>query len=134
MWLAGKNPDKERKIRKTGKMPEIVTHHFFARKVLDHLPKNVTAPVYQELFFIGVRGPDPLGIVRFWWLPAWRREHRKSFVMHHQHSGAFFRKLATVSKESEGQVRDELFSCLCGFLTHYFLDASCHPYIIYRTG
>ena len=115
-------------------MPEIVFHHFFARKVFDQLPERVTPAIRPEIYFTGARGPDPLGIVRFWQLPVWKREHRKSFIMHHQRSGIFFRELAAATRSGDRQIRDDLFSYLCGFLTHYYLDANCHPYIIYRTG
>ena len=115
-------------------MPEIVAHHFFARKVYGQLPEHVTSRISPGIFRIGARGPDPLGIVFFWCPPLWRREHRKSFVMHHQKSGLFFRTLALAARDSEEQAEDELFSYLCGFLTHYYLDSTCHPYIIYRTG
>lgn len=115
-------------------MPEIVMHHFFARRVYDQLPRQVVSVIRPEIYRIGARGPDPLGIIRFWWPPVWKREHRKSSTMHLQKSGNFFQTLAMAARDSNGQLKDELFSYLCGFLTHYFLDSICHPYIIYRTG
>lgn len=115
-------------------MPEIVYHHFFSERVLDNLPNEVRSRIELNTYRIGSRGPDPLGLTRFWFLPVWRREHRKSNEMHTRHSGAFFRALGEAAREAEGERKRLLFSYLCGFLTHYFLDACCHPYVISCTG
>lgn len=115
-------------------MPEIVTHHFFGMKVLQDLPQEISERIDPELYRTGVRGPDPLGIVRFWCPPIWKRLHGRSSVMHNLHSGMFFERLSREVREKNGELQRQLFSYECGFLTHYFLDSVCHPYVIYRTG
>ena len=54
--------------------------------------------------------------------------------MHNRCCGDFFRRLSQEAREQTGELRTLLFSYECGFLTHYFLDNVCHPYVIYRTG
>lgn len=115
-------------------MPEIATHHFFGIRVLEKLPQEIREEINPDLYRIGVRGPDPLGVARFWWLPAWKRLHGRSSLMHNRFSGQFFRCLAQETREQTGELQRQLFSYECGFLTHYFLDSICHPYVIYRTG
>ena len=115
-------------------MPEIVAHHFFGMKVLQDLPQDIRKRIDPELFRKGVRGPDPLGIVRFWCPPIWRKLHGRSSEMHTLHSGAFFERLSREARAQAGELQTQLFSYECGFLTHYFLDSVCHPYVIYRTG
>ena len=115
-------------------MPEIVAHSFFAQEVFDRLPSDMTTRMDVSLYRIGARGPDPLGVLRFWFPPVWRSEHGKSNQMHTSKAGAFFQSLAGEAKATEGTIRDNLFSYACGFLTHYFLDACCHPYVIFCTG
>ena len=115
-------------------MPEVVFHYYFADRVLRELPEEIGSHIRQELYQTGARGPDPFGLIRFWWPPAWRREHGKSSVMHNTRSGQFFSALAKETRNAGQELKDELFSYLCGFLTHYRLDASCHPYIIDQTG
>ena len=115
-------------------MPEIVTHHFFGKKVLQDLPQEIREQIDPALYRTGVRGPDPLGIVRFWCLPVWKKLHGRSSVMHNLHSGAFFERLSREARAQAGELQTQLFSYECGFLTHYFLDSVCHPYVIYRTG
>ena len=115
-------------------MPEIVTHHFFGMKVLQELPQEISQRIDPELYRIGLRGPDPLGIVRFWCPPLWKKLHGRSSVMHNLHSGMFFERLSREARAKDGELQKQLFSYECGFLTHYFLDSVCHPYVIYRTG
>lgn len=115
-------------------MPEIAVHHFFGIRVLENLPQEIREEIIPELYRTGVRGPDPLGVARFWWLPSWKRLHSRSSLMHNRYSGQFFRRLSQGAREQTGELQRQLFSYECGFLTHYFLDSICHPYVIYRTG
>ena len=115
-------------------MPEIAVHHFFGIRVLRNLPEEIRERILPDLYGTGTRGPDPLGIARFWCLPVWKKLHGRSSLMHNRSSGAFFQRLSQETREQCGGLRDQLFSYECGFLTHYFLDSICHPYVIYRTG
>ena len=115
-------------------MPEIVTHYYFGQQVFQSLQEDTKRRILPELYATGVRGPDPLGIVHFRNLPAWRREHGKSNQMHTKGCGTLFRNLAEKAKTAGDHEKTLLFSYLSGFLTHYCLDSICHPYIIYRAG
>lgn len=115
-------------------MPEIAVHHFFGIRVLTELPEEIRDRILPDLYRTGARGPDPLGIVRFWCPPVWKRLHGRSSEMHNCHSGEFFRRLSQETRRQTGEIRQQLFSYESGFLTHYFLDSICHPYVIYRTG
>ncbi|MBO4470335.1 MAG: zinc dependent phospholipase C family protein [Clostridia bacterium] len=115
-------------------MPEIAVHYFFGERVLTELPKEIRDRMHPDLYRTGVRGPDPLGVIRFWRLPVWKKFHGRSSEMHKRHSGKFFRWLSQETMNQTGILREQLFSYECGFLTHYFLDSACHPYVIYRTG
>ena len=115
-------------------MPEIVLHRFFAREVLHRLPKPVQDHIDPEVYALGSRGPDPLGIVYFYRLPRWKREHGKSNLLHTKGCGLLFRSLTEEAKSAPEEIRQPLFSFLAGFLTHYALDSTCHPYIIFQAG
>ena len=115
-------------------MPEIAVHHFFGTRVFQELPEKIRKKILPEQYRTGVRGPDPLGIVRFWCPPVWKKLHGRSSEMHNHGADAFFRRLSRETREQTGELRRQLFSYECGFLTHYFLDSVCHPYVIYRTG
>ena len=115
-------------------MPEIVVHHFFGMRVLQDLPKEIRDGIIPDLYQTGVRGPDPLGIARFWCPPVWKRLHGRNSEMHNRHSGEFFCRLSQETRKQEENIRKQLFSYESGYLTHYFLDSICHPYVIFRTG
>jgi len=52
--------------------------------------------------------------------------------MHREKTGEF---LLTLTKQCRNAPENhELFSYLAGFLCHYALDKTAHPYIVYRTG
>ncbi len=115
-------------------MPEIAVHYFFGERVLKELPQEIRERIHPALYRTGVRGPDPLGVIRFWCPPVWKRFHGWSSEMHNRHCGKFFRWLSQETMNQTGILREQLFSYECGFLTHYFLDSTCHPYVIYHTG
>ena len=115
-------------------MPEIVTHYYFGQQVLQDLQDDTKSWIIPELYEIGVRGPDPLGIVHFRNPPVWKRVHGKSNWMHTKGCGKLFRNLADIARKAEIREQALLFSYLSGFLTHYCLDSVCHPYVIYRAG
>lgn len=101
-------------------MPDIVVHTRFGAEVLDRLELEVDRRVYD----FGLMGPDPY-LFYHWYVPPFRnRVNRYSAVMHTKRTGDFLIELSRRARESL-----EVFSYLCGFLCHYALDSTAHPYI-----
>ena len=101
-------------------MPDIAVHTRFGAQVLEKARIDVDRAVYD----FGLLGPDPYLFYRFY-VPPFRHEvNRCSSVMHREHTGEFLLELARRAKENRG-----VFSYLCGFLCHYALDSTTHPYI-----
>ena len=101
-------------------MPDIVMHTKFGAEVAARLGLQVDIDVFN----FGLLGPDPYLFYRFY-VPPFRHEvNRYSSVMHREHTGEFLLELARRAKENRG-----VFSYLCGFLCHYALDSTTHPYI-----
>ncbi len=101
-------------------MPDIVVHTNFAKEIAERLSLEVD----REIYFFGALGPDPYLFYRFYLPPFRNRVNRYASVMHRRHTGDFLTELARRAKSS-----DEVFSYLAGFLCHYALDSSAHPYI-----
>ena len=101
-------------------MPDIVVHTRFGAQVLDRVPLDIDRDVYN----FGLLGPDPYLFYRFYVPPFRHKVNRYSSVMHRTRTGEFLLELARRSKAER-----EVFSYLCGFLCHYALDSSTHPYI-----
>ena len=101
-------------------MPDIVVHTGFGADVL----KKLSLDIDRDIFNFGLLGPDPYLFYRFYLPPFRNRVNRYSTVMHNERTGEFLLQLARYAVDSR-----EVFSYLCGFLCHYALDSTAHPYI-----
>ena len=108
------------------KMPDVVMHTAFGQDVLRRLSPETRERILPEPYRFALYGPDPWFAYKFWV----HREGRGR-RMHTTRTGAFLTALAEQAKT--GTARREMFSYLAGFLCHYALDATTHPYIIRRT-
>ena len=112
-------------------MPDLITHQYFGEQVLSSLPEAMAAPVRKDIFFHTTPGPDVWFTLGFYGGKNKAKSPRGNY-MHTHESGAFLAELARECRTAED--RDALYSYLTGFLCHYALDSTAHPYIVYRTG
>ncbi|HJC57312.1 MAG TPA: zinc dependent phospholipase C family protein [Candidatus Eisenbergiella intestinipullorum] len=113
-------------------MPSAYAHYRFGRQVCPLLEKKEQQTVLEhpELFLIGLHGPDiffyhhPLSSS-----PLNRMGHR----MHGEPGEAFFAPAADVLAALAPGRREAGLSYLYGFLCHFALDSSCHPYVEAQT-
>ena len=105
-------------------MADNYTHQYNARnamKIAGYTPRNT------EAFIMGANGPDPLFCYQMY--NPLRRYHLSKLgtLMHNEKTGLFlqnlFRMAATDAQKDY---------CL-GFLCHYALDSTIHPYVNYIT-
>lgn len=115
-------------------MPGFKTHYLFGRNALN----NITPDKYEQYlirfpqsYHLGLQGPD----VFFYYLPAWLF-YKKNIgnVIHKGKTNDFFKALISarnhfIKKESR-LIADSYIS---GFIAHYTLDSTVHPYIYHRT-
>lgn len=115
-------------------MPTTYTHYRFGRDVLRQLPEAIREQVvlYRDLYDIGLHGPDLL-----FYYKALKKNpvNQIGFSMHDKPAREFFRasKLAMDQTSEPGPSLAYLF----GFICHFALDCTCHPYIedkVRRTG
>ncbi len=115
-------------------MPGYVTHYIFARDMYGKL----TDPVLKEnlyknraVYALGHQGPD----IFFYYLPAYvLHGHNLGDMAHTKNTGAFYAALLesrSIFKRKDEQQIAEAY--LAGFLGHYILDSTCHPFIYGRT-
>lgn len=101
-------------------MPDIIVHRSFGAEVL----KRTGIDVERDIYDFGLLGPDPYLFYHFYVPPFRNLVNHYSYVMHRRHTGDFLVALAYHARESH-----EVYSYLAGFLCHYALDATTHPYI-----
>lgn len=107
-------------------MPTTYTHYRFGRDVLRQLPDNLKELIvpYRDLYDIGLHGPDLL----FYYRALMKNPvNQIGFSMHDKPAREFFRsaKLAMDQTSEPGPCLAYLF----GFICHFALDSTCHPYI-----
>lgn len=107
-------------------MPDPAVHASFGREVEKMLGAETRASLIREPFCVALFGPDPWFTYRFW-----RRRQGRGRQMHTTRTGEFLTALAEQART--GHSRQEMFSYLAGFLCHYCLDSTTHPYIIRMT-
>jgi len=107
-------------------MPDCVTHIYLAEDAVDPSNKMID----YNYFIIGSQGPDPLFYYQFQPWKKTRKVDRIAGIIHHEKTKAFLdtfiKKAKTGSKQIKGYV--------LGFLCHYALDSTAHPYIFHVTG
>ena len=107
-------------------MPDPTVHVSFGREVLASLPEEVRDVIMPEPYTFALFGPD----VWFLYKPFGRHESRGR-RMHTTLPGLFLMSL--LRRAAASPAKAEMFSYLAGFLCHYALDSTAHPYIIYVT-
>ncbi len=105
-------------------MPDIAMHHTFGREVLEILPEAIQKEMTEAPYSFALYGPDPW----FMYKIGTKTREGRGRRMHTTKTGAFLTALA--EKAKDGTDPRNLFSYLAGFLCHYALDATAHPYII----
>lgn len=130
-------------------MPDILSHLLCARESTKYLSSEITdvLEANKSIFNMGAQGPD---IFFFYRLYPWQKhknvgEYAK--LIHSNSPNEFFINAAKLlmedisvadidffeSKNKTSELHQK-FSYLAGFLSHYALDTTCHPYIYYHSG
>ena len=107
-------------------MPTTYAHHRYGRSVFTLLPPEIQGDLepYMDYYDIGVHGPDILFYYR-----SFRHNpfNQYGVRVHHEKAARFFKRAMDVFERQMGQ--PEARAYLAGFMTHFILDSTCHPYI-----
>ena len=111
-------------------MPACIAHMLFAQRVL-RLCEQRGIPLYdRELALIGAQGPDVFFFHRaFPWQPG-KRGFRAGISMHHGSPQKLMEAFRD-SVKAETIRPDFARGYMQGFLCHYALDRTAHPFILY---
>ena len=129
-WKAERNPAAA--VLPAGKdqegtaMPSTYAHRRFGANVLDHLPGGLGEEIRRnrELYDIGLHGPD---LLFYYHAASSNPVNRLGNAMHEQPGRVFFeRARGVVQKEND---RSAALAYALGFVCHFALDSTCHPYV-----
>lgn len=107
-------------------MPGFYTHARFGGQVMEALSPELRKLIeeYQDLFFIGLQGPDIL-----FYHKAYMRNDisRIGYAQHGKSGNEFFQPAREIVRNAPNQ--EAAFCYVAGFICHFTLDSQCHPYI-----
>ena len=106
-------------------MPTTYVHDLFGKKVYQRLPGEIKETIrrHKAAYIVGLHGPDILFYVR----PFQKnRLNEMGHRLHREEAAEVFEK----GKELYRATKDEgALAYLLGFVCHFMLDSTCHPYI-----
>lgn len=105
-------------------MPTTFTHDLFGKQVYQKMPGEMRSLVkaYGELYRIGLHGPDIL----FYYGMGKNRVNQQGVRLHREAAAPFFERGAYLVQRDKNEA---LLAYLLGFVCHFMLDSTCHPYI-----
>ena len=107
-------------------MPSTYAHRRFGADVLALLPDGLRATLEQhrELYDIGLHGPD---LMFYYKALQSNPVNRLGNTMHEQKGEVFFTRARTVVENAPD--KDAALAYVLGFVCHFALDSTCHPYV-----
>lgn len=111
-------------------MPNIVMHHHFGKVVYSALSDDIKKAIDDvKLYDFATTGPNCFEKIQFANKKSKKDDIAFSEYMHSHKSREFFMKMIEIAR-----VDYNMFNYLCGFITHYYLDAYTNPFISYLSG
>lgn len=117
-------------------MPASITHAYFAQDLynsFDSAKKQLLSPFLKKLMMFA-QGSDPLMFYHILSLKSGKSVRLLQKMLHNTDTQRFFIHLITYIKENHYEKNPEILAYLYGSITHYVLDSTIHPFVIYQTG
>lgn len=107
-------------------MPSTYAHRKFGAKVLERLPENLQTLIgrHRQLFDIGLHGPD---LLFYYHAAKTNPVSTLGNAMHDKPGRVFFERARSVVQQA--QDREAALAYALGFVCHFALDSTCHPYV-----
>ncbi|MBQ6324246.1 MAG: zinc dependent phospholipase C family protein [Bacilli bacterium] len=114
-------------------MPATVTHAYFAKDVIDILPESIRNSLNNKRCMMFSQSTDSLMFYNLFSIFPGRKIRKFYEYFHNNKSQEYFINLLGYVRDNK-LFDDDVFSFIVGFICHYALDSTLHPYIIYKTG
>ena len=114
-------------------MPATATHALFAKDVYDILPKEISKKLDLKRLETFAQGTDSLMFYNLLSFVPGKSIRKLQHYSHDNKTRDLFINLLNYMRGNK--INDvDTYSFLVGFICHYVLDSTIHPYIIYKTG
>ena len=114
-------------------MPATITHAFFTKDVFDILPSDIKKKLEINKIKMYGQSVDSCMFYNILSLLPGKKIRDFSDIFHKNKSQEFFINVLNYMRDNN--INDiDTYSFLFGFICHYVLDSTIHPYIIYKTG
>jgi len=114
-------------------MPATITHAYFAKDLYEVLPEGITSKLDLGRVKMFAQSTDPIIFYNLLSLKPGKDLRKFQKYFHNHKSRDFFINLLEYVKKNKIDDPDT-YSFIVGFISHYVLDSTCHPYIIYKAG
>lgn len=112
-------------------MPSSITHSFFSMDVYQKLNPNIKKLLqpYQEYLKTFGEGPDVLYFYRYGRSGKAKKIRELATTAHRYDTRSFYINLITYIKTKHLEKNGEVLAFLYGYMTHYVLDSTMHPFV-----
>ena len=114
-------------------MPATITHAFFAKDVYEILPSSISEKLDLKRCKMFAQSTDSLMFYNLISLMPGKSIRNFQKYFHTHQTQEFFLNFLHYIRDNSLQDSD-VYSCLVGFICHYALDSTLHPFVIYKTG
>lgn len=117
-------------------MPATVTHAYFGIDVYNNLPIGLKELLMDEKKDIRMfaQGMDPFFFYHKISLKNGKKQQDFALYFHTNKTREFFINLVNYIKYNDYYQVPDVMAYLYGFISHYVLDSTIHPYVFYKTG
>lgn len=115
-------------------VPDLWTHIIYGNEIMGRITDSAWRELVarrQAWFDLGCQGPDLFFYYNFW---PWKKGTAVGELLHHGQTTRFFMTTLRYARDYEGPDCDGLRAYLLGFLCHFAVDVSTHPYIHHISG
>ena len=114
-------------------MPATIAHSIFAKDVYDILPKDISKKIEIDKCKMFAQSVDPLMFYNLFSILPGKKIRKFQPYFHENQTQEFFTNLLRYIRDNKIEDKD-VYSFLVGFICHYAIDSTIHPYIFYKTG
>lgn len=114
-------------------MPATITHAYFGKDIYEVLPSYINSKLDLKRVMMFSQNTDALMFYNLFSLFPGKKIRKLSKYCHITNTRGFFINLLNYIKDNNIDDTDT-YSFLVGFICHYVLDSTVHPFVTYKTG